>query len=199
MVLAGAASSLPALGFYAQSRQLVPDTWLYARRTYSLWPSPLADAVGYAGGVHGVVALSAAGIAGCVLLIGWGRGWSGIGAVAAFLGCPLLWRWTLYPGADFAGVALVLLAARRRSWRWPAIVLAGLIHPVAGLCGVGLLPRKPVIWLPLAIGLTQVHRWAVFHLPDTTARYLLPGAAVVALELASRSIAWRSSGATVPA
>jgi hypothetical protein len=164
-----------ALATGAYGWRLVPDTALYARRGLHLWPAPIGDLLGTAGGMWAVVIASglAAGVVVAMVPAGAPR-------VLLLAGCGV---WFLYPGVDALGVCGVLMFDRTRSLRW--LVVAGLVHPVAGIVGTARLLRDDAEAVVGALTLSVVCIVAVSIADtfDTTLRYLAPSLALACVHL----------------
>jgi hypothetical protein len=155
---------------------LVPDTALYSRRGFHLWPSPLGDLLGTAAGRWGVVIGSAACAGLVVYLLPHPR--------ARLLFVIAGGYWLLHPGVDAAGALAVLQLDRTDHRRW--LVPAALVHPVAALAS------WPRAFIPspryalIGCGLCAFACVMVVGLVDTfdtTQRYVLPFVALLCARL----------------
>jgi hypothetical protein len=148
---------------------LVPDTGLYARSGFHLWPAPLSNLGGVVAGHVGVVVLSALAAGACVWLLPPGRGrWLFAGASA---------YWFCFPGVDALGLLFVLLALRSRSSssRFLSSGVAAAVHPVAlltswpallrrdalGLAGVAVCTAGVIVAVGLLDGFSTTDRYAL--------------------------------------
>jgi hypothetical protein len=158
--------------------RLIPDTGLYERAGFHLWPAPLGGLAGTVAGATGVIVASAIAAALLVQLVPRRR---------RLLVLGLSSYWLLFPGVDALGAALALMfvhSGRRGLW-----ILSGLAHPVAALTTSPLLWRRDESGLILAAALTVATIAAVGLLDgfSTTDRYLLPVLAIALSGLARSS------------
>jgi hypothetical protein len=174
-VIAGGFMASLALVTGALGWKLVPDTALYSRRGFHLWPSPFGDLLGTMAGRWGVLVASAVAAGVVVYLLPAGVPRALFVLVAGY--------WFLHPGVDSLGVLAVLLLERTGRRRW--IVQAACVHPVAAL----------VAW-PRAIGADRRYLYAcavcaagciigvgLADTFDTTIRYALPALALACCRL----------------
>lgn len=161
-----------ALGWGAWGARLDPDSYLYARSELVGWPSPLGTWIGWAGGMPLLIVCTAL-AAGVLAYMVESR--SGVGAFA-FAACPVSW-YLFFPGMDALGAVPAVAGVWRRSWA--LVLLAGLLHPVAGIVSAaGLLGSRAGVeaWkCTIAAGGICVLVVGVLDGFSTTERYLIPG------------------------